>query len=81
VEKIVVYVDGDQVGEASYGRATPAIALQYPGYPSNANAGWNLSINSTKLSDGKHDLQAVVVDSEGKTTLIGERSFTIDNSN
>ncbi len=79
VEKIRVYVDGNQVGEAAYGRATPALALQYPGYPSNAHAGWDLSINSTKLSDGKHDLQAVVVDSEGHTTLIGERSFTIDN--
>ena len=81
VEKILVYVDGEPMGQASYGRATPAIALQYPGYPSNDHAGWNLSINSTKLSDGKHDLQAVVVDSEGKTTLIGERSFTIDNTN
>ncbi len=79
VANVVVYVDGDRVGTATYGRATPAIANRYPGYPSNAHAGWDLSINSTELADGRHDLQAVVVDSDGNSTLIGERTFVIDN--
>lgn len=79
VERVLVYVDGKEEGEATYGRSTPAVARQYPGYPDNPNAGWQISINSTQLSDGRHDLQAVVVDVEGQTTLIGERSFVVDN--
>lgn len=79
VARVVVSVDGTEVGDATYGRATPGVALRYPGFPDNANAGWDLSINSTKLADGRHDLQAVVIDSDGRSTLIGERSFVIDN--
>lgn len=79
VARVLVYVDGKQVGEATYGRPTPAVASQYPGYPDNPNAGWRISINSTLLSDGRHDLQAVVVDLDGRTTLLGERSFVVDN--
>lgn len=79
VARVLVYVDGKEVGEASYGRSTPAIARQYPGYPDNPNAGWRISINSTEFADGRHDLQAVVVDEEGRTTLLGERKFVLDN--
>lgn len=79
VARVLVYVDGKEVGEASYGHSTPAIARRYPGYPDNPNAGWRISIDSTRLADGRHDVQAVVVDEEGRTTLIGERSFVLDN--
>lgn len=79
VDRVLVYVDGKEVGEATYGRSTPAIARQYPGYPDNPRAGWQISINSTELADGRHQVQAVVVDEEGRTTLLGERFFVVDN--
>lgn len=79
VDRVLVHVDGKEVGEATYGFPTPAIAAQYPGYPDNPNAGWRLSINSTQFSDGRHAIQAIVVDEEGVTTLLGEREFVLDN--
>jgi hypothetical protein len=64
---------------ASYGFSTPKVARQYPGYPDNPNAGWRISIDSTRFSDGRHHLQAILVDEQGRTTLLGERSFVLDN--
>ncbi len=80
VARVEVFVDGSLLGDATYGRSTPAIALQYPGYPSNTHAGWDFSFNTNELADGRHDLQAILIDSEGQSTLLGERSFVIDNS-
>lgn len=79
VRRVLVYVDGKQVGQATFGFPTPRIAQQYPGYPDNPNAGWRLAFDSTQFSDGRHDLQAILVDEEGQTTLLGERSFVLDN--
>ncbi len=79
VARVVVYVDGSAVGDAAYGRATPEVASRYPGFPDNSHAGWDLSINSTKLADGQHHLEAIVIDSEGQSTLIGKRAFVVDN--
>ncbi|MFW6176043.1 MAG: hypothetical protein ACOC7L_04395 [Acidobacteriota bacterium] len=79
VDRVLVHVDGREVGEATYGIPTPRVAQRFPGYPDNPNAGWRLSINSTQFSEGRHDLQVVVVDTEGATTLVGERSFVLDN--
>lgn len=79
VDRVRVYVDGKEVGEATLGVGTPAVAGRYPGYPSNANAGWRLQFDSTDYSDGIHHLQAVIVDGAGRTTLIGERQFVLDN--
>ena len=79
VDRVLVYVDGKQVGQATYGFATPGVARKHPGYPDNPNAGWRLSFDSTQFSDGRHDLQAILVDLKGRTTLLGERSFVLDN--
>lgn len=79
VRRVLVYIDGKAVGEATLGFATPLIASQHPGYPDNPNAGWQIQIDSTQFSDGRHDLQAVLVDEAGQTTLLGEREFVLDN--
>jgi hypothetical protein len=79
VDKVLVYVDGKEVGEASLGIGTPSIAGKYPGYPGNGKAGWRLQFDSTVFSDGAHHLQAVIVDGTGATTLLGERDFVLDN--
>jgi hypothetical protein len=79
VRRVRVLVDGKDVGVASYGFPTPKVARQYPGYPDNPNAGWRISIDSSRFSDGRHHLQAILVDEQGRTTLLGERSFVLDN--
>lgn len=79
VDRVLVHVDGKEVGEATFGSPTPGVARRFPGYPDNPNAGWRLSIDSTQFSEGRHDLQVVIVDLDGGTTLLGERSFVLDN--
>lgn len=79
VARVVVYIDGHEVGDATTGFRTPLIASQYPGYPDNPNAGWRISINSTSFADGQHQLQAILIDTLGQQTLLGERRFVLDN--
>lgn len=79
VDRVTVSVDGIEVGDATLGVSTPAVSSRYPGYPGNAAAGWRIQFDSTQFSDGRHDLQAVITDEDGRTTLIGERKFVLDN--
>lgn len=79
VDRVVIYVDGKEVGDATLGVATPAIAIRHPGYPDNANAGWRLQFDSTEFSDGTHHLQAILIDEAGQSTLLGERELVLDN--
>jgi N-acetylmuramoyl-L-alanine amidase len=79
VDRVTVYVDGIEVGDATLGFGSPAVSQRYPGYPGNAAAGWRIEFDSTVFSDGRHDLQAVITDENGRTTLIGERKFVLDN--
>ena len=79
VDRVLVLVDGRELGEAVLGFPTPAIARRYPGYPDNTRAGWRLQFDSNQLADGRHAVQAIVVDEKGRTTLLGEREFVVDN--
>jgi len=79
VDRVLVYVDGHQVGPAQRGFPTPGVAQRYPGYADNDVAGWRLEIDSSQFSDGRHAVQAVVVDEDGQSTLLGEREFVLDN--
>ncbi|MGD2116396.1 MAG: hypothetical protein PVG07_15180 [Acidobacteriota bacterium] len=79
VDRVLIYVDGSQVGQATLGFGTPRVAERYPGYPDNAAAGWRLQFDSNEFSDGRHGIQAVAVDERGRSTLLGEREFVIDN--
>jgi hypothetical protein len=79
VSQVQIFVDGDFVGFATLGLARPGVAASFPGYPDADTAGWRFLFDSTELSDGFHDLQAIVVDDLGDTVLIGERQFRIHN--
>ena len=80
VFRVGIYVDGDFIGNANYGVDTrPAVASEYPGYP-DANAPvWRLDVETTVLSDGFHQVQAIVTDDLGAETIIGERTFFVNN--
>jgi len=79
VNRVLIYVDGQQVGHAQLGFSTPGVARRYPGYPDNDVAGWRLEIDSSQFSDGRHAVQAVAIDEEGQSTLLGERELVLDN--
>jgi len=79
VDRVLIYVDGREIGQAALGFPTPMIAQRYPGYPDNHTAGWKVQIDSTQFADGRHHAQAVAMDLKGQTTLLGEREFVLDN--
>ncbi len=79
VDQVLVYVDGNFQGEATYGLPRPSVSADFPGYPGSAHAGWSFALDTRPLVDGQHELQVIVVDDDGFTTLIGERRFATNN--
>jgi hypothetical protein len=79
VERVEIHVDGNPLGNAVLGLPRPLVAASFPGYPGVATAGWSFVLDVDALADGFHQIQAIVVDEQGGTTLIGERTFKVDN--
>jgi len=79
VDRVEIYVDGLLVGTALYGLPRPGVAAGFPGYPDSAAAGWSFGLDTTELADSFHQIQILVVDDTGDTTLIGERTFLVQN--
>ena len=81
VHSVQVLIDGIAVSAAGYGVPVPGINFVslYPGYPDSAAPGWVALIDTTKLSNGEHQLEALVIDDHGETTFIGQRRFVVNN--
>lgn len=79
VDRIEIHVDGSLVGTATYGLPRPVVSANFPGFPDSAFPGWSFALDSTTLSNGEHQMQALVIDDFGFSTLIAERAFTVDN--
>lgn len=79
VDRVEIYVDGRLVGAALHGLPRPEVAAAFPGYPQIPAVGWSFTLEPTGLSDGFHQLQVIVVDEEGGSHLVGERTFKVNN--
>jgi len=80
VTQVQVFVDGAFVGNATHGFSRPEVAADHPGLPQSASAGWSFALDTRGLADGHHQLQVVVVDPLGRSTVIGERPFLVENA-
>ena len=79
VNRIIVYVDGAEMGDATHGLPRADITSKYPGYPESAAPGWFFDLDTTPLSDGQRHLQVQVEDDLGVITTIGESFFWVNN--
>lgn len=79
VAAVRVQVDGTLVGTAGFGIDRPDVNAQFPGFPDSMSPGWSFELNTTALANGTHEVQVVVEDNFGVVTLIGERSFEVNN--
>jgi len=79
VDRVEVYVDGVFVGNALYGLPRPGVAGLFPGFPDSAAAGWTFGLDTTELANSFHHIQFIVVDDLGDRTLLGERTFLVQN--
>ncbi len=82
VQRIEVDVDGQVVGNATFGLSRPDVPRNDPRAPSN-NLGFSFLLDTTRLSDSEHDLVIYVVDNQfgvpGRTE-IGRRKFVVNNN-
>jgi hypothetical protein len=82
VQRIEVDVDGQVVGNATYGLSRPDVPANDPRVPS-VSVGFSFLLDTTRLSDSEHDLVIYVVDSTFGTprrTEIGRRKFVVNNN-
>lgn len=79
VHHIVVLLDGQEIGQATHGFVRPDVTSAFPGYPESAAPGWRFSLDTTLYADGAHDLQVIVYDDLGVSTMIGQRQVVFQN--
>ncbi len=80
VSSVDIYVDGLWLGTANYGAMRPMIRSRYPGYPDSNGPGYSFTIDTTLMADGQHDIQSIVTDVFGETTMIAERTIIVMNN-
>ncbi len=69
VKKIDVYLNGVNVGQASYGHSRKDVQAVYPEYQ-NENAGFNYQLDTKQLKSGKHNLKLAFLLEDGSTEFI-----------
>lgn len=79
IHQVFVFIDGQHAAEATIGLPRPDIHFFHPGYPDSAVSGWLAHVDTTKLSDGSHDLEVLVRDDTGVDTYIGKRVIVVHN--
>jgi hypothetical protein len=79
VNKIEVLIDGKFIGEAVYGSNRPDVANRYPEY-NNINSGFNLFLDASTLSEGKHTLVIKEYNNLGGIKILSERSFRVTHA-
>jgi hypothetical protein len=89
VQRIEIDVDGqviatsDPGGGAFYGLERPDVRENDPRVGSRTLLGFSYLLDTTKLSDGEHDLVVYVVDGSfggGRRSEIGRRKFVVNNN-
>jgi len=80
VASVSVLIDGQFYAFATRGLPRPGVSTLYPGYPDSFAPGWVVSLDTTKISNGVHHIQAVATDVFGADTVIGDRDFTVRNA-
>ncbi|NRR24054.1 Ig-like domain-containing protein, partial [Brevibacillus sp. MS2.2] len=76
VSKIEVYLNGEAIGEATYGLNRPDIEASYPQYQ-NATAGFEYSLDTTQLNEGIHSIKVTAVKQDGAQHVLAEREVKI----
>jgi hypothetical protein len=79
VQNVEVDVDGQVVGDATYGLFRPDVPPQDPRVPVN-NVGFSFILDTTQLSNSAHDIVVYVIDRRGNRTEIGRRKAVVNNN-
>lgn len=72
-----VFVDGKQIGAATYGLSRPDIPISFPGAPSNT--GFQYSFDTTAFPNGPHALFVKATDKNGNIATYATQQIMINN--
>ena len=76
---VEVDVDGQVVGDATYGLFRPDVPKIDPRVPTDFS-GFSFVLDTTKLSNSAHDIVVYVTDRNGNRTEIGRRKVVVNNN-
>lgn len=79
VQTVEVDVDGQVLGQATYGLYRPDVPAQDSRVRS-ANVGFSFILDTTQLANTQHDIVVYVIDRGGHRTEIGRRKAVVNNN-
>ena len=71
IERVIMQVDGVDVGQARYGFVRPGVQEIYPDYEDSEGPGFLFNLNSTAFENGLHTVSAKVITNDGTEMVIG----------
>lgn len=81
VRRVIIQVDGVDIGEANYGRPRGDVAAQVPGFPNSSAAGFSYILNSTPFTNEIHTVTAKAEMLDGTfRTLSPARDLLFNNN-
>lgn len=79
VASVDMTIDGNPVGQASYGYARTDVRQAYPYISNSQNSGWRFTMDTTKLSNARHRLTVRVTDNAGHQAELASVDFYVQN--
>jgi hypothetical protein len=76
---IDVLVDSRVIGQSIYPLPRPDVANAYPDVPDALDSGFQMNLDTTRITNGMHRLQVRAWDTLGKSRILGTRDVWIDN--
>jgi hypothetical protein len=80
IAAVDIYVDGNIVARAQYGKRRPDVERAFPGYPDSANAGFSFQLDTTRFLNGQHVVQPRCISSDGGATFVRSKVFEFSNN-
>lgn len=77
---IEVMVDGRVVGQSIYGLPRPDVANAHPDVAAAANSGFQMNLDTTRFTNGQHEIAVRAWDTLGHNRVLARRSVVFDNN-
>jgi ubiquinone/menaquinone biosynthesis C-methylase UbiE len=82
VVKVEILIDGNKTGETQTGHPRPEVLRSFPRYaPACSTCGFVFQVDTTRLSNGRHEIAAIATDKDGRSTAISGlyQGFRVQN--
>jgi uncharacterized protein (TIGR03437 family) len=78
ISGVTVAVDGNTIGQATYGVSRQDVCLAYPGHAGCPNVGYSFTYDTTFLANGIHTLAITGITAIGQTSTVSQQ-FSVAN--